>query len=195
MKNKFTKAIDRAFRVLGTKDSEILMLGKCFRDHDGGCDYLYDLCEAQEVASEFDDEDKCCPIASAFIDDYEYEEAEKTFDKLVQMIERSYPEKLKPDYTGTNECWQRYYFITRDYKLKRCCTMTHKLDEGGYHDGQILDFSTIPEDAADKAEETAAIGQIKELVGGIERVIGRVRSIAGKETIADLLSGLLAQIK
>lgn len=36
MKNKFTEAIDKAFEVLGEKDSEFLILGHCYRDNDGG---------------------------------------------------------------------------------------------------------------------------------------------------------------
>lgn len=195
MKNKFTEAIDRAFRVLGTQDTKFLILGQFFRDYDGvwGC---FQLLDAQEAAGEFNDdkEDNCCPIDSAFIDDDEYKEAKKTFDELVQMIKRSYPEKLEPNYEGTNEYWRRYYFITRDYELKSACTMSQNLDEGFDGDGLIIDFSTIPEDAADKAEETAAITQIKELVGEIEGLISRVRSIAGKETITDLITGLREKI-
>lgn len=158
MKNKFTEAIDTAFRVLGTQDSRILFLGQCFRDHDGVCDYLCTLVDAQDAAGEFSDEENCCPIESAFIDDDEYEEARKVFYELVQMIKQSYPGKLDPDYTGTNEYCRRYYYITRDYELKSACTMSHNLDEGQYRDGLIIDFSTIPEEVADTAEETAAIG-------------------------------------
>ena len=192
MKNKFTEAIDKAFEVLGTKDSKILILGHCYRDPDGDWDHVGEIYDAEEDASEFNESDyDCCPVDVP--DDWtdEYKPYEKAFYDLVQMINKSYPDKLELDYYGTNECWTRYYFITRDYELKSACTSGHDLGEEIGRDQLIIDFSTISADVADSAEEKESIKQIEIHIKTIEDLVDSVKTEAGKETINDLLKKLI----
>ena len=188
MNNKFTEAIDRAFEVLGSKDSKILILGHCYRDHDGEWNHVGEIFDAEEDAAEFNVYDyDCCPLETP---DYETDgckAAMKAFDDLVQMIHRSYPDKIKADYEGTNEYWTRYYFITRDYQLKSACTMEHNLDREMNRDQLIMDFSAIPADQADSAEEKEAIKQIKDHFNSIIDLIDRVKTEVGRKTISNLI--------
>lgn len=191
MKNKFTEAIDKAFEVLGTKDSKILILGHCYRDHEGEWDHVGDMLDAEEDASEFNESDwNCCPVNVPDYGTDVYNAMDKAFDNLVQMIYKSYPDKFKSDYEGTNEYWTRYYFITRDYELKSACTMTYDLGEEMNRDQLIMDFTTISPDAADSAEEKEAIKQIKDHVKDIEHLVKRVKTEAGKKIISDEIAKL-----
>lgn len=191
MKNKFTEAIDKAFEVLGSKESEFLILGHCYRDNDGEWGDVGDMLEGEEDAGEFNERGfDCCPLD---IPDYGtdgYKKADKVFEDLVGMINKSYPDLLEPNYSGTNQCWTRYYFITRDYQLKSACTMTHDLGE----DNKVLkDFSKIQPDVADSAEEKEAIKQIKSHIKSIKDLLGRVKTEAGNKTINDLLKKIIKE--
>ncbi len=188
MTNKFTEAIDRAFEVLGEKESEYLMLGHCYRDNDGEWGDVGDMLDGEEDAGEFGECGwECCPINVPEYGKDGYKEYEKAFDDLVGMINKSYPKLLEPNYSGTNQCWTRYYFITRDYQLKSACTMTHDLGEEMNRDQLIMDFSTIQPDVADSAEEKEAIKQIKGHIKSIKDLLGSVKTEDGKKTINDLL--------
>ena len=192
MKNKFTEAIDKAFEVLGTKESEFLILGHCYRDNDGEWGEIGDMLEAEEDAGNLNEYGfDCCPID---IPDYGtdgYKKADKVFEDLVGMINKSYPDFLEPNYSGTNQCWTRYYFITRDYQLKTVCTMTHDLGEDNVK--LIMDFSTIQPEVADSAEEKEAIKQIRGHIKSIEGLVGRVKTEAGNKTISDLFKKLIKE--
>jgi len=194
MKNKFTEAIDKAFEVLGTKDSKFLILGHCYRDTDGEWDHVGNIFDAEEDAVEFNERDwDCCPVNVPDYGTDEYKPYEKAFDGLVQMIHKSYPDKIESDFDGTNECWTRYYFITRDYELKSACTMTHNLEKEIERDPLIMNFSTISANDADSAEEKEAIKQIKELVKEVNRLVKRVKTESGKKTINDLIKKLIKE--
>lgn len=185
MTNKFTEGIDKAFEVLGEKDSEYLILGHCYRDNDGEWGDVGDMLEAEEDAEEFNDRGfDCCPHEIPEYGTDGYKKADKVFEDLVGMINKSYPDLLEPNYSGTNQCWTRYYFITRDYQLKSACSMTHDLGE----DNKVLkDFSTIQPEVADSAEEKEAIKQIKGHIKSIKDLLESVKTEAGKKTINDLI--------
>ena len=186
MKNKFTEAIDKAFEVLGTKESEFLILGHCYRDNDGEWGEVGDMLTGEEDAGEFSDRGwECCPVDTPEYGTDGYKKADKVFEDLVGMINKSYPKLLEPDYSGTNQCWTRYYFITRDYELKSACSMVHDLGEEMNRDQLIFDFSKIQADVADAAEEKEAIKQIKSHIKDIEGLLVSVKTEAGKKTIRD----------
>lgn len=188
MTNKFTEAIDRAFEVLGSKESEYLILGHCYRDNDGEWGVVGDMLDAEEDAGEFSERGwECCPVNIPEYGTDGYKKADNIFEDLVKMINKSYPDLLEPDYSGTNQCWTRYYFITRDYQLKTACTMTHNLGEEMNRDQLIMDFSKIQPDVADSAEEKEAIKQIKGHIKSIKELLGSVKTEAGKKTINDLI--------
>lgn len=187
MKNKFTEAIDKAFEVLGTKESEYLILGHCYRDNDGEWGDVGDMLEGEEDAGNFNEYGfDCCPIDTPEYGTDGYKAADKVFEDLVGMINKSYPDLLEPNYSGTNQCWTRYYFITRDYRLKSVCTMTHDLEEKD-HVKLLMDFSKIQADVADIAEEKEAIKQIKSHIKKIDILVKSVKTEAGKKTINDLI--------
>lgn len=186
MKNKFTEAIDKAFEVLGEKESEFLILGHCYRDNDGEWGEVGEIFDAEEDAGEFSERGwDCCPVNVPEYGTDAYKPYEKAFDGLVGMINKSYPKLLEPDYSGTNQCWTRYYFITRDYELKSACSMVHDLGEEMNRDQLIFDFSKIQADVAYAAEEKEAIKQIKSHIKDIEGLLVSVKTEAGKKTIRD----------
>lgn len=192
MTNKFTKAIDEFFSRWMTKDAKMIPLYNCHSgDEDGGTrDYTW---------TEWWETDEMWEIAAAELDPSKYddhsEECQNDWEALIEDLWHTFSNALEADFEGTNCYWRRYYYITKDHKVK--ATVNNRVSglTADCLDELILDLDTYSEHAAEMASDNDKLESIDKHLTSIDYLLDDIKHDETKVKICEKLTNLIKSIQ
>lgn len=192
MANKFTKAIDEFFKRWMTKEATMIPLFNCHSgDEDGGTDdYTW---------SDWWDTDEMWETDEAELESFKYddhtEECQKDWEALTNDLMHTFRNALEANFDRTNCYWHRYYYITKDYKVK--ATINNRVHglTADCLDELILDLDTYSEHAAEMASDYDKFESIVEHLTKIEYLVNDIKHDATKIKVCDMLTNMIKSIQ
>ena len=190
--NRFTKAIDEFFKRWMTNEATMIPLFNCHSgDEDGRCDDftwtdwwetedMWETDEAELDASRYDDHT---------------EECRKDWEALTDDLWKSFSNALEANFNGTNCYWRRFYYITKDHKVK--ATVDRRVHEltADCLDELILDLDTYSEHAAEMASDDDKLESIDEHLTYINHLIGDINHDETKNKVCEMLTNTIKLIQ
>ncbi len=192
MANKFTKAVDEFFEHWCRPTGKMIPLFYCHSgDEDGGTDD-YEEYGWWEVESMFHNQD-------AALDNDKYkankDKCEDEWETLTRLFFDSFSNKLESDFESTNCYWYRYYYITKDYKVKATVARGASNLQVGALDELILDFSDISEDDAELAQDRDTLESIDKHLTSISNLATEIQHNDIRDVLIKKLEELQAEVK
>ena len=190
MANKFTKAIDEFFKRWMTKEATMIPLFSCHSgDEDGRCDDytwsdwwetedMWETDEAELDSSRYDDHTKEC---------------KKDWEALTDDLWHTFCNALEANFDRTNCYWRRFYYITKDHKVKATINNRVRGLTADCLDELILDLDTYSEHAAEMASDNDKLESIDVNVNAIERLIDELEHDESKAKACQKLLKLVYQ--
>lgn len=191
MANKFTKAVDAFFKRWMKDDAEIIPLFKCHSgDEDGRTDEY-------EWADWWETKDMWEVDGAELNDNYDEnkDDCHNDWDKLTDLLYKSFHNALKSNFSGTNCYWRRYYYITRDYQVRATVERSIR-DVSAYGlDELVLDFGAYSEKSAEMVSDNDKLESIDVNINAIERLIDELEHDESKEKACQKLMKVVFQIQ
>lgn len=192
MTNRFTKAIDEFFKHWMTKEATMIPLFSCHSgDEDGGTrDYTWSGWWETEEMWETDEAE----LDSTRYDDHT-EECQKDWEILTDDLLHTFRNALETNFDRTNCYWHRYYYITKDHKIKATINNRVRGLTADCLDELILDLDTYSEQDADMASDNDKLESIDEHLTSINRLIDTVVHDETKNKVCEMLMNIVKSIQ
>lgn len=192
MANKFTKAIDEFFERWMTKDATMIPLFNCHSgDEDGGCDD-YTWTDWWDTGEMWETDE--AELDSSRYDDHT-EECKKDWEALTNDLWHTFSNALEANFDRTNCYWHRYYYITKDHKVKATINNRVRGLTADRLDELIIDLDTYSEQAAEMASDNDKLENIDEHLTGINNLIDDIKYNETKVKVCEKLTNMIESIK
>lgn len=192
MANKFTKAVDAFFKRWMTKEATMIPLFNCHSgDEDGGTrDYTWsDWWETEEMWETDEAE-----LEQSKYADHE-DECKKDWDTLTNDLWHTFCNALEADFDRTNCYWRRYYYITKDHKVKATINNRVRGLTADCLDELILDLDIYSEHAAEMASDNDKLESIDEHLNDINYLIDDIKYDETKNKVCEMLTNMIKSIQ
>ena len=192
MDNRFTKAIDEFFKRWMTNEATMIPLFNCHSgDEDGRCDdYTWtDWWETEDMWETDESE-----LAQSKYEDHE-EECRKDWEALTDDLWNTFCNALKANFDRTNCYWRRFYYITKDHKVKATINNRVRGLTADCLDELILDLDTYSEHAAEMASDNDKLESIDEHLTEINYLIDDIKYDETKTKVCEMLTNMVKSIQ
>ena len=191
MANKFTKAVDAFFKRWMKDDAKIIPLFSCNSgDEDGGTDDY-------EWTDWWETEDMWEVDGAELNDNYDAhdDECHDDWDKLTDLLYKSFHNALESNFNSTNCYWRRFYYITRDHQVRATVERSIRDISADGLGELILDFGTYSEKSAEMVSDNDKLESIDVNINAIERLIDELEHDESKDKVCEMLTNLIKSIQ
>lgn len=199
MANRFTTKIDEIFQKYGKDTDKYIFLGCCHQgDDDGGCgeyDYFY-ITDLMEKLENFD-EDKGVIDPYPYDNDNDesamarYKSFKEEFKVFHDELRSAFPNFFKPDYEGTNCCWDRCYFATRDHKLFQVTTSDWDPKDNSWE--MVTKLDELDDTSVDENADKDNLAEIADHVRSIKNRLKELKTPKGQGDALQMITRLSAE--